>query len=677
MSTIMTKFLTGARCFRATAFAAVACFAAAPLPAATATGAANRVTARAFRVERPTLENLGFEWGISGDANRNAAVTISYRRKGDSAWKQGLPLLRLNGEEVISRNFKPAFTYVAPNMFAGSLFDLQPDTNYEVQLTLSDPDGVTGPRRKAVIVHTRPEPRPAQDGHEYHVYPFGHSGPKQEPGFSGLLGAYYQGSVGGDWYNAFPARVQPGDVILVHAGLYKDDRFRYGHELMSRYTECCNTTGDGTYYLTAKGTPDRPIVIKAAGDGEVIFDGDHNYNLFNVQAADYNYFEGLTFRNTEIVFEAGIKRIAGATGLTVKRSKFEDIGVGVHSDWAGSRDFYVADNEFTGRHNPAVLTSWGPTGPWASQPGFHENSRLQSQFAVKVYGSGHVIAYNRVRNFHDGIDHATYGNAEQYPDTPPDLEPSSIDIYNNDISNVHDNCIEADGAMHNIRVLRNRCVNSGSEGFSLQPLLGGPAYFVRNVLYNSPFAGGIKLSEFPAGGVFFHNTWLVAFAPGENSVGSNMQLRNNLFLRQSQRLPVLQLTTFTNYSSSDYNGFYAGKGNGAFMWNSPPTSVAMDTAKTPEKRGFETLERYSAGTGQDRHSVMIDASVFQILQPVPESASPGTVFDPAKIDVRLAPASAAIDSGVPLPGINDHFSGTAPDLGAVEAGAPLPRYGPR
>ncbi len=77
---------------------------------------------------------------------------------------------------------------------------------------------------------------------------------------------------------------------------------------------------------------------------------------------------------------------------------------------------------------------------------------MKSFYAISVYGQGHVFAYNRVRGFHDGIDHATYGMPDNWPDTPRDRMPVSIDIYNNDISVVHDNCIEADGAMHNIRV---------------------------------------------------------------------------------------------------------------------------------------------------------------------------------------------------------------------------------
>ena len=37
----------------------------------------------------------------------------------------------------------------------------------------------------------------------------------------------------------------------------------------------------------------------------------------------------------------------------------------------------------------------------------------------------------------------------------------------------------------------------------------------------------------------------------------------------------------------------------------------------------------------------------------------------------------AVDAGIPLPNINDDYLGAAPDLGAYEVGAALPRYGPR
>ncbi len=108
-------------------------------------------------------------------ANRNASAAVSYRKKGEQAWKEGLPLLRI-GNERINEN---AFNYVAPNMFAGSIFDLEPGTDYERRFVPADPDGVEGKAENTVTVRTRPEPKPAAGGKIYGVYPPGYNGPKQ------------------------------------------------------------------------------------------------------------------------------------------------------------------------------------------------------------------------------------------------------------------------------------------------------------------------------------------------------------------------------------------------------------------------------------------------------------------------------------------------------------------
>jgi DNA polymerase len=68
------------------------------------------------------------------------------------------------------------------------------------------------------------------------------------------------------------------------------------------------------------------IAIVAAGDGEVIFDGQNNNVLFNVMGADHTYFEGLTFRNTGIAIEAGIDRKAAYVTNAVKHFKFTATG---------------------------------------------------------------------------------------------------------------------------------------------------------------------------------------------------------------------------------------------------------------------------------------------------------------------------------------------------------------
>ena len=53
-----------------------------------------------------------------------------------------------------------------------------------------------------------------------------------------------------------------------------------------------------------------------------------------------------------------------------------------------------------------------------------------------------------------------------------------------------------------------------------------------------------------------------------------------------------------------------------------------------------------------------------------------TTFWPAT-DVTLHQNSMALDAALPLQNINDGYAGSAPDLGAIEFGQPMPFYGVR
>jgi len=496
--------------------------------------AANSTTTGELTVDPPTLTALGFAWPIEGDDNRNAQVSMSYRKKDKTEWLEGLDPLRLHNEETF---LSGSLDYTAPNMFAGSLFDLEEDTEYEVRLKIRDPDGVNGETEKSITVRTRAEPQPASDGRVFHVYPPGYRGSREEPSFSGLLEAYYMASLGGDWSRASPPRVRPGDIIKVHAGLYLSKHDHYSHEINSGFTTCCGTPWDGTYYLTQDGTRTRPISIVSAGDGEVIFDGDDNTVLFNLMGAMYHYFEGVTFRNTATAIEAGMKDIAGAKGITVKHCRFENVGTAVHSDWSGSSDFYIADNDMLGREDLDHVFTWFAIEPWSSRPDFEERARMKSFYAVSIYGRGHVIAYNRVRGFHDGVDHATYGMPDGYPNTPPDRLPVAIDIYNNDISVVHDNCIEADGSVRNVRVMRNRCFNAPLGAMSPQPVLGGPVYFIRNVVYNA-WWGPVKVHGEPSGIYYLNNTYVGEYDYGHGAILTVTKEEDRLFAQLTGQLKL-------------------------------------------------------------------------------------------------------------------------------------------
>src|SRR5438477_4328457 len=89
----------------------------------------NKVKPGEFIVDHPTLINLGFEWLIQDDDNRNAQVNVFFRKRGETPWRTGLPLLRVQGERICQG--QGAFDVISPNIFAGSILDLEPDTEYE------------------------------------------------------------------------------------------------------------------------------------------------------------------------------------------------------------------------------------------------------------------------------------------------------------------------------------------------------------------------------------------------------------------------------------------------------------------------------------------------------------------------------------------------------------------
>ena len=445
-------------------------------------------------------------------------------------------------------------------------------------------------------------------------------------------------------------KVQPGDIIKIHGGLYQG--------VLLNYPDWHNIPFDGTYWFTAKGTAERPIVIEAAGDGEVIFDGQGAANLFNVMATDHHIFQGLTFRNVDRVFEAGRKHLAGASNLTVRNCRFENVGEGLRTEYAGSKNFLIQDNVIIGRDDRYRLFGWA-----AHREGFipYGTHLLDSYYGIKVYGSGHVIAHNSIAFFHDSIGISTYGT----PEEEQELKAVSIDIYNNDLHLQVDDFVEADGGVHNIRVMRNRGVNAAENGISAQPVFGGPAYYIRNVLYNVPLGGALKIHGGVPGLTAYHNTFIT-----ENNTGArypNSNFRNNLFLGTDGPTVVSSLHFTTPYSVADFNGYRPNRG--------PDSPENQFRWLTPEGKGaeFRTLESFSKASGLEENGITVDYDVFEDLQkPIHalERGLPSPVYHAVDLNFKLNPDGKAVDAGVVIPNVNDNFNGQAPDLGALEVGAP-------
>ena len=204
-------------------------------------------------------------------------------------------------------------------------------------------------------------------------------------------------------------------------------------------------------------------------------------------AANYNYFEGITVRNTNVAFLLGIKNIAGASGFTLKHSRLENVGRGVHDDWSGSKNFYIADNVFIGRHDPDKMMGW--TGAHLGEAaGLPRAARLRVRDQGLRPGPRRRAQLHRelARRHRHGDLRQSRRHAESDRRTASRCRSTST---SNDIFNMGDNCIETDGGGRNIRVFRNRCVNTALAGLERAADVRRAGLLLSsNVVYNGPGA---------------------------------------------------------------------------------------------------------------------------------------------------------------------------------------------
>ncbi len=574
--------------------------------AAVSTLAQNAVTAGEIETELPTLHFLGYRWFISGDDNGNAMVAVSYREVGEGTWLEAMPLRRV--EVAAMEDRRPP---EGQGLFAGSIGFLRADTEYEVRLVLSDPDG--GRSIETIRQRTWKEPVAPRPMRLVHVIPGsgGGIGTETDP-FRGL--------------NTAADAVRPGDFILVHAGVYRD-----------------------TISITRSGTPEAPIVWRGAGDGDAIIEGtqggprnDARDIIITMYGVRYVFFEKLIFSNSHWAFHA-----SNSSHITIRRCQFKDVAYGYFADAQQERVF-LCDNLIEGTE------SWVKT---------RDGNRFENR-GIDISGIGHVICYNRIRNFGDGVD------------IRPAYPIRAIDIHNNDISECTDDAIELDFSEHNIRAYTNRITNVGM-GISFQPCRGGPAYVIRNVLYNvghetwklhltpvNPKPDWATGPHRTSGGVIVHNTIVKSKPPfrvwSQEGPANNFFMRNNLYVGTG--VNAIEVTCPLNQFDSDYNAYAIG--------NEQPWRIFARIYG----KSYHTIEELASRIGQEQHGMSLTGTdeIFHTSVSIPERE---TLYTPP--DLQLSAESPVLDKGAILPNLSGRYSGEAPDLGAYELGDPPPHYGIR
>jgi hypothetical protein len=201
-------------------------------------------------------------------------------------------------------------------------------------------------------------------------------------------------------------------------------------------------------------------------------------------------------------------------------------------------------------------------------------------------------------------------------------------------------------------------------------------YFYRNLLYHVPSGVAFKFSAKPTNLFVWHNTII-----GEQTVRdpySGVHWANNLFLgRDTPERGIMTWANASSVYSSDYNGYRPNRGVAAqYAWLAPAAGQTAYTADAKQWKTFATLKDLQAATGQEAHGIEVDYDIFERMTP-PDPTQRHAVYHAMDLNFALRPNSKAVDAGKPIPTINEGFSGRAPDLGALETGKPLPKYGPR
>ena len=224
----------------------------------------------------PTIENISLLWDTVGDSNGNSTVAVRYRQRGSSDWLEALPLRRVRAGNNVG------FSWRARH--AGSIFNVKPGTVYEVQATLTDPDGPNDTR--SISVRTRNVPTAMANA------PIKSATPSN---LSSVLNS-----------------AQPGDIVRLSAGTYNE------------------------FDINRSGTAGKPIVIR--GSSGTVVNGE--IGIFSQSDV---HVEDLTV-NGRIRFN-GSDRIA-ITGNTINASLAFN-GDGIITN-IRSEDSYIADNTVNG-----------------------------------------------------------------------------------------------------------------------------------------------------------------------------------------------------------------------------------------------------------------------------------------------------------------------------------------
>jgi parallel beta-helix repeat protein len=591
------------------------------------------------------------------DPNNNAVANLEYRISGAGEYSPGLTLTR-----------------TGPTRFVGSLFWLTPGTPYDVRVRYIDQDGapldgawvggtastrteitIPAPARTLVVAPggsgtacSTASPcalaqalNQAQAGDEVSLaagtyyegaFTLSKSGSATAPiVIRGASGAVLDGADPGSFAwtpganGVFTTTVNQSDPHLV---LAQGQRL-YPYSDLASVTSLAASNTPGFFANGASVT----VHLAAGADPTSASMQVSRYNNALTITGSFVYVLNLTFRNYGLGEYAKAIYIRDGNDNLVKGCRFvtNDLGIGLKGN---TNRNVIEDNEFSD-----TIASW----TWED---IKAEGNLETG-GVRFYspddGRGTVIRRNKFHDFFDGLGICPNDSSAVTNET---------DFYENESYNNGDDGVETDGRCANVRLWKN-VFHDTLSGVSLAPVVDGPIYCVRNLIYSigaghseagySGLSFKFNSSDGDSGTIYlFHNTvdaqrasndglsiqspstWVRVMARNNIWAGTRYAIANNL-----DPLPPLDM---------DYDALWGENNNDLVYWQGL------------SNRHLAFSNVFSA-TGQENHAV---------------NATPSFVA-PSIGDFTLSTTSQLIDRGCPIPGINDGSMGSGPDIGAIES----------
>ena len=616
------------------------------------------VSGQSARIELvPSFENIGVSIRFSDTIESIEGVAMSIRT--------------LESQDRF-RNIHP-LSKIEEGRFAGSAFALEADTEYELRF-----QSASFPEDEYRTVRTRSDEFPRAEGRTYHV-----SVSSGSDSNSGLNAAAPFRSLGQALTLA-----RSGTRILLQSGTYYEgdfEVFRSGTETAPIVVESAagaDVILDGTDPIFEPewqrfDTPARvyrtPTTVQPDNiyvDGEHLFrhatledlrtqrwfmpgfyaDGaflyvrlpegespsDHRVTIprfttgMTFVRQSYWQIKGVTFQHYGLgPFHRGIY-LDQSDHILIENCRFRQnvVGVGIKrgADFNTIQDCFFEDKP---------MATWDWNAVKSGVAGYEGGG-------VYVYGSseqneGNVIRRNRFSDLFDGV---------HLYSADPSGPTVNMDFYGNVITDCLDDAIETDGGGINGRIYSN-LLDGFLTGISVAPAALGPTYIFRNVLRQwrsaaefdgYPFKFNSN-SSFDTRFVFLYHNTCHTDIPGQNgflfkrySRWSDIVSRNNIYSGTNY---ALESQSSSNPVDFDYDNIMSSHSSRFARWRGA---------------SHGDLSSFAMATGQEQHGVSVD--------PLFISATSS--------DYHLNPESLLIDRGQLVPGINDDFSGAAPDIGAYE-----------